>query len=371
MTVTAVLGFVIFLFVAAIFAGVGLAVVNTSRGRKAQPGVIVAVVGVVGTLILGPLNAGLVLVQPDQVGVVFRQTGRGEASLREPLQAGLNWVVPFIDQVELYSTAQRSVTMADSEGDNRVAGAITARSSDGQEVLIDVTVIFRVNPIEINRIHRDWRQSFPQAFIVPQTRSEVRDAVSNFGAEDIYAGGRAALEADIFDQLNTKLQAEGFILSDILVRNLTFSPEFTNAIEQRQIAEQEAQRAVFLVQQAEQTAEQARVEAQGEADAVVINAQGEADAIVIRAEAEAEGLALINSILEDNPNLIQWQYINELGENVNLIIIPSNSPFLFDLQQLLEASGGETIPVPTPSPTPQPTPPPSDDGGEDSGEGNP
>ena len=144
-------------------------------------------------------------------------------------------------------------------------------------------------------------------------------------------------------------------MNDVLIRNISFSAEFTDAIERKQIAEQDAQQAVFRVQQAEQEAEQARVEAQGQADAAVIAAEGDAKSIVIRAEAESEALALINEILSENPNLIQWQYINQLGDQVELVIIPSNTPFLFDLQELLAETGADVSvePVPTPRPAPE------------------
>ena len=139
------------------------------------------------------------------------------------------------------------------------------------------------------------------------------------------------------------------MLVDLLIRDVTFSPEFAQAVEQKQIAEQEAQRAVFLVQQQEQEAERARVEAEGLADAEAIRAEGEARAITTRAEAEAEALRLINEQISQNPNLIQFRYIDELGDNVRLILIPSNSPFLFDIQELLAQSGATTVPATVPA----------------------
>lgn len=358
MAIKAVLGVLIAILTLAIFAGVALAIVNTQRGRKARPGLILAAVGVIGAALLGSLNAGLVLVQPNEVGVVFRQTSSGDAALREPLQPGLSWVVPFVDQVIIYDAGQQSVDMVSSAEVSQIAGtsrpAVRAITKDGQQINIDITVIFRVDASQINAIHRSWRGTYVDGFIVPQTRSEVRNAVSNYGAEEIYSGGRATLENQIADTLRGELATEGFLLTDVLVRDISFSELFTDAIEQKQIADQAAQQAAFRVQQAEQEAEQARVEAQGRADAAVIAAEGAAQSTVIRAQADSEALDLINSIISQNPNLIQWQYINQLGDQVRLIIIPSNSPFLFDLEQLAAQAGGQltTEPVPTPTPTP-------------------
>lgn len=358
MAIKAVLGVLIAIFTLAIFAGIALAIVNAQRGRKARPGLILAAVGVIGAALLGSLNAGLVLVAPNEIGVVFRQTSSGDAALREPLQSGLSWVVPFIDQVIIYDAGQQSVDMVGSAEVSQIVGttrpAVRAITKDGQQINLDITVIYRIDASKINNIHRNWRGTFVDGFIVPQTRSGVRNAVSNYGAEQIYSGGRATLESQIADSLRTDLESQGFLLTDVLIRDISFSEQFTDAIEQKQIAEQEAQRAAFRVQQAQQEAEQVRVEAQGRADAAVIAAEGAAESTVIRAQADTEALDLINSIISQNPNLIQWQYINQLGDQVRLIIIPSNSPFLFDLQQLVEQAGGQvtTEPVPTPTPTP-------------------
>ncbi len=353
MAIKAVIGFLIALFALGIFTGVALAIINIQRGRKARPGLILAGVGLVGSVFLASLNAGLVLVQPNEVGVVFRQTASGDAALREPLQPGLKWVVPFVDQVIIYDVGQQNVDMVGSIEAAQARGArpaVRAITKDGQQINMDVTVIFRVDATKINQVHRNWRNTYVDGFIVPQARSEVRNAVSRYGAEEIYSGGRATLEDQITDALRPILEREGFLLTDVLIRDISFSEQFTEAIEQKQIAEQEAQRAAFRVQQAQQEAEQARVEAQGRADAAVIAAQGDAEATVIRAQAQAEALRLINELLKENPTLVQWQYINTLGEKVRLIIIPSNSPFLFDLQQLLAQASLEGTESPIPAP---------------------
>lgn len=359
MAIKAVVTFFVGAFIVTALAGLGLIAANSARGRPVRLGILLAIIGGVGAIILIPLNAGLVLIQPDEVGVRFRVTGSGEAALLDPLQPGLSWVVPFIDDVQTYETSRQSLTMADSSeastGQGVAAGGVRAISSDGQAITVDVTVIYTIDRTRINEIHRNWRKTYGEGFIVPQTRSEVRNAISEYGAEEIYSGGRAALEAQITEELTDKLKREGFLLNDVLIRNISFSAEFTDAIERKQIAEQDAQRAVFLVQQAEQEAEQARVEAQGQADAEVIAAEGDAKSIIIRAEAESEALELINEVISENPNLIQWQYINQLGDQVELVIIPSNTPFLFDLEQLLAETGADVSvePIPTPRPAPE------------------
>ncbi len=355
MAIKTLLGVLVGVAVLAAIGGIFLAATNTARGRSPRPGVLVLIVAVVAFLILAPLNAGLVLIEPGQMGVIFRQTASGDAALLEPRTIGLTWVVPFVDQVEIYDVANQSVTMAGSDEASQATqhGSVRAVTKDGQQINLDVTVIYRIDPKQINSVHRNWRGTYQDGFIVPRARSEVRNAASLYSAEEIYSGGRAELEAKISGGLSGEYEQEGFILTDFLIRDVSFSPEFTQAIEQKQIAQQQAEQAAFRVQQAKQEAEQARVEAQGKADASVIASQGEAQGITIKASAQAEALAKINEILAKNPNLIQWQYINQLGDQVRLIIVPSNSPFLFNLQDLLAQSGASNAsgqPIPTPSP---------------------
>jgi regulator of protease activity HflC (stomatin/prohibitin superfamily) len=355
MPIKTILSLLISIFVLGAIGGLVLAGLNASRGRRTRPGILIFALAMVGAIILAPLNAGLVLVQPGEVGVVFRQTSSGDAALLEPLPTGLHWVVPFIDQVTLYYVGQQTVTMVgggsteyynQAVGESVGSSAVRAITSDGQEIYLDVTVIYRIDAAQVNDVYRNWRQTYVEGFIVPVGRSEVRNAVVNYRAQELWGGGdgedvggRAVLEQQIIEEMAPQMSAQGFILTDVLIRNISFSQEFMDAIENRQVAEQEAQRAVYLVQQQEQEAERARVEAQGLADARVTEAEGEAQAILIQAQAEAEALRLINEQLSQNPSLIQWRYVDELGENVRIIIVPSNSPFLFDLETLMGQVG--------------------------------
>jgi len=80
--------------------------------------------------------------------------------------------------------------------------------------------------------------------------------------------------------------------------------------------------------------------ANGEADALRLRAQAEADAILLRAQADAQALALINEQISQNPDLIQWRYVENLADNIELMLLPSNSPFVFDFQSLTAGQTG-------------------------------
>ncbi len=109
-----------------------------------------------------------------------------------------------------------------------------------------------------------------------------------------------------------------------------------------------------MVEQRKQEAEQARQSAQGQADAAVIRAKGDADARLIQADAEAKALLLIADALQDNPELITYQYINRLAPGVQVMLVPSDNPFLLPLPTL---EPGVVEPSPSPSPSPPATTP--------------
>ena len=105
------------------------------------------------------------------------------------------------------------------------------------------------------------------------------------------------------------LSNNNLLLIDFVLRDIHFSEEYALAVEQKQIAEQQAQQARLTVEQKKQEAEQARQVAQGQADAAVIAAQETAEAQIIQAEAQARANELIGQSLQQNPEILQYQYI--------------------------------------------------------------
>lgn len=356
----ALIGFLLFL------AGVGSVVVAASQGRPARSGVLLAVVGLVGGVLFSTISQGVVLVDATQRAVVFNTlTGNLDPT---PLGPGTHIIVPFVNQVTYYSIVQQEYTMSGRVGEGAMQGedAVEARTSDGQVVLLDITVIYRIDPAQVPKVHVDWQDRYPISFIRPTVRGLTRETVAQFSAEEIYGEQRTQLGVELESIVSNRLNSAGFELTDLLVRNVTFSDTFTAAIERKTEAEQDAQRAQILVRQQEQEAQRVRVQAEGQRDAAIARAQGEAQAIVLRAQAEAEALRLVSEQIAANPSLIQYQYIQSLADNINLALIPSNSPFLFDFNQLMEANPNFVAPaVPenslqdfsqqaTPEPTPEP-----------------
>ena len=328
------------------------------RSQTIRKGNLIIVLVVAGALVLSLVSAGLVFINPEERGVVISAIA-DEGYRKEALQPGLAWIVPFAENVIPYPISKQTYTMSILPQEGQLMGddSIEARTMDGQKVLIDASVIYSIDPASVVQVHVDWQKRFDIDLIRPVTRGVIRDAVSQFGIEEVYSTKRAELVKIITDALGTSFTNNGIILHEFVLRNISFSDEYAASVEQKQIAEQLAQQASFVVSQREFEADQARAVAEGERDAMILNAEGLAESRRIEAIAEAEALQLINDVIIQNPDLINYMYIQKIAANTQVIFLPAEAPYLFDLgaYQTGEESAPTILPTPTVTPTEEPT----------------
>jgi len=337
-----------------------LSVIRASRGLSVR-GLSTGILGLaLLAVVLTSISAGLVFIQPEERGVVVSAVAP-KGYREQALQPGLRWIIPFLERVEIYPIYKQTYTMSVIQGEGDVTGddSILARTSDGQEVRVDASVIYAVDTNQVVQIHIDWQHRYPRELVRPLARGVIRDAISQFGVEEVYSSKRDEMTALIAGDMKAKLLENGLDMSDFVLRNITFSAEYAVSVEQKQIAEQEAQQAFYVVEQRKQEAEQARQVAQGQADAVVIQAEGQAEARLIEAEAEAEALEQIAAAVFDNPDLLQYLYINKINPGVQVMLLPNDTPFLFPLPTMGPPAPEAPILTPPPTPTPLPTPTPT------------
>lgn len=303
---------------------------RSSRGQAVKGLNSVVVVLLVAAVLLTSVGAGMVFLQADQYGVVI-SAFQPKGYRSQPIGPGLHWIIPFFENVRPYSIAKQTYTMSGSAGEGQVNGddSIEARTKDGQQVYIDASVIYAVDPAHVIDLHITWQNRYQDNVVRPVVRAAIRDAVSQFGIEEIVSTKRAELEKMITNNIDQGMAANNLVMTDFLLRNIRFSDEYAKAVEQKQIAEQQAQQAAYVVEQKKQEAEQARQEAQGKADASVIAAKGEAQARLIQAQAEAQANQTLAQSL--TPELLQYQYILKLSPNVQTIFVPSGNQFILPL----------------------------------------
>jgi regulator of protease activity HflC (stomatin/prohibitin superfamily) len=205
-------------------------------------------------------------------------------------------------------------------------------------VYLDSSIIFRVDPNQVIRLHIDFQDRYISDYIRPILRGLIRTEVSQFTADEINSSKRKDLEANLDEQLRSALGDKGFVLDRFLLRNIAFSPQYATAIEGKQIAEQERIKKEYEAEQLRKLAEgvrdKTRIEAQGKADAEVLQGEAQARVILLKAQAESQALQLLSAVLKENPNLLTYRYIDKLGPAIRALLVPSNSPLLLQVPDL-------------------------------------
>ena len=319
-----------FAWLAAIGLGV-MAIARSARNQSARGIGTTVVIVLVVAIVMTTLGAGLVYVESNERGVV--KTIRAGGVRSEALPPGLHWILPVVESVVTYSISNQTYTMSGVVLEGQVQGddSIRARTKDGQEVILDASVIYQIDPAKVVQLHIDWQERYENGVVRPEARGIIRDAVSQYGVEEVVSTKRAEMVQIIAEELGASLAQNHLILLDFVLRDIHFSEAYAQAVEQKQIAEQQAQQARLTVEQKKQEAEQARQVAQGQADAAVIAAQGAAEAQIIQAQAQAEANELIGQSLQDNPEILQYQYILKLAPGVQTIFLPTGNQFILPL----------------------------------------
>jgi regulator of protease activity HflC (stomatin/prohibitin superfamily) len=310
-------------------------VVQASRGKTIRRAAAIIAIAVVLAILLSVVSSGLVFVNPQERGVVISAIAP-KGYREQALQPGLRWIIPFAESVVVYPISRQTYTMSIAPSEGAVIGddSIEARTADGQQVLVDASIIFSIDPARVIDVHITWQDRYTNDLVRALARGVIRDAVAQYGIEEVYSSKRQELITEITTVMEQKFSDNGLLLSDFVLRNISFSAEYAASVEQKQIAEQQAQQAQFVVEQRRQEAEQARQVAQGSADAAVIEAQGRADGRIIEAEAEAEALKLIATVIRNNPEILTYEYIDKLAPNINAMLLPNDNPFLFPLPEM-------------------------------------
>jgi regulator of protease activity HflC (stomatin/prohibitin superfamily) len=266
-------------------------------------------------------TTGLVLACIGVLTASIRQIDAGYVGVKslygkvqnEILSSGLNVINPLMDVTPIdIRTLNYTMSGVHDEGAKTGDDAIKVLTSDGLEVTIDLSVLYRVNPSEAGRLLREIGVDFEDKIVRPITRTRIRDNSVYYEAVALYSTKRDEFQARIFKTIEADFKKRGLILENLLVRNITLPASVKSTIEQKINAEQEAQKMQFVLQKEKQEAERKRVEAQGISDYQKI----------------------VSSSLNDRQlQYEQIQAMKELAKSVNskIIVMPSKgAPLILD-----------------------------------------
>ncbi|WP_009630327.1 prohibitin family protein [Synechocystis sp. PCC 7509] len=203
-------------------------------------------------LLLIALNA-FVIINPGEAGVISILGKARDGALLE----GIHVKPPFVSVVDIYDlTVQKFEVPAQSS------------TKDLQDLSARFAINFRLDPTQVVEVRRKQGtlQNIVAKIIAPQTQESFKVAAARRTVEEAITK-RNELKQDFDDALGDRLDKYGIIILDTSVVDLAFSPEFAKAVEEKQIAEQRAQRAVYVAQEAEQEAQADINRAKGRAEA--------------------------------------------------------------------------------------------------------
>lgn len=218
---------------------------------------------------------GFLLIALGIFSSMFRQIDAGKVGVKslygnvEPdiLESGLHIINPLLDVTDFdIQTQNYTMSAIHDEGNKEGDDAIRVLSNDGLEVVIDLTVLYRISPELAPKIFKQIGENYADKIVRPVTRTRIRDNAVYYDAVALYSTKRNEFQQRIFKTIEADFKSRGLVLEQLLIRNINLPTSVKTTIESKINAEQDAQKMTFILQKEKQEAERKRVEAQGIAD---------------------------------------------------------------------------------------------------------
>ncbi len=258
--------------------------------QKSTPWIVLLI------FIVVTLWSSMKIVPTGNVGIIYQFGG-----IVDQKSEGLQMIPPW-NEMKLADVRIQKYTFTNLE----------CFSLETQNITMNLTLNFKVSPNIIQDLYRNIGPRYFEVIIFPKIPQIVKDETVKYKAIEV-APSREALRISIRDRLKNDLESYSIEVVDVLLENITFSSEFENAIELKQIASQKALEEQEIVKQEKYKAEQR----------------------ITRAQGEAESNRLISESLSSE--ILQYTMIEKLADDIKVIILPSGQNFILDPNTLLES----------------------------------
>jgi prohibitin 2 len=265
---------------------------------------------VAGFLVLVLLASSIRVVPVGHALVIFNTVTRG---FRVASQ-GITYVPPIVSATQMYDLRRLEYTMSGSQGEGRrsnIDDSLWSPTQEGLMVGIDLTVWHHLDLKRVADIHQRIGPDYEEKIIRPAVRSVIRLVISEYPVMDVYSAKRAQIQDEINQKIKALLEKDGFLIDEVVLRDVRFTVEFSKAIEAKQIAQQSAEQMKYTLEKEQKEAERKVIEAQGRANAIEV----------------------INKALAQNPNYIKYLYVDKLSDKISVIVSDQNT--IMDLKGIL------------------------------------
>lgn len=214
------------------------------------------------------------------------------------LEEGLNFKYPLTQSVIFMDVQIQKAESTESTA-----------TADLQEVSTTVAVNYRLNPNEVNEIYRDLRRDYLVRVIKPNIEESLKATTATFRAEELITN-RAVVKQTFDDILEERLSVFSINVISVSLTDFQFSPSFSEAIEAKVTAEQQALVSKNELEKIRYEAQQQIIQAEAAKNATIRRAEGDALAQIIAANATARSIEIITSQMTKEYSeylwLIQW-----------------------------------------------------------------
>lgn len=168
-------------------------------------------------------------------------------SLNTVADEGLNFKMPFVDDVKLMSVRDQNLTLQSE-----------VSSSDIQTIMVEVSLVYSLDPSQVGKIFQTYGMNIENTLIRPTLSEKINAVIAEYPIET-FVEKRAEISNRIRTAFGEQTAGSGIQVKTLLITNHDFSDEFNKAIEQKKVAEQGALKAKFTLEQMKLEAEAQKV----------------------------------------------------------------------------------------------------------------
>ena len=231
--------------------------------KKKIAKIAVGVVIALAVVILG--SASITIVPAGHKGVLMNM-GAVSHDIKDE---GLNFVLPFVQQVKMVDVRMKKFESQDN----------SSASKDLQTITSTIAVNYRVDSSAVDKLYQNLGANYEATIISPAISESIKAVTAQYTAEELIVK-REEVSAKMKEFLQQKLNDKYIVVDSFNVVNFEFSEAFNKAIEEKQIAEQNALKAKYDLDRVKTEVEQEIAKAQGEAEAMKLKNQQVTDAMI-------------------------------------------------------------------------------------------